>query len=175
MKNCTFILSALLLFLGACSKENNAPAPAQSTNTYTSPGGGRAPQMRFSGDNYSQAISIEQANQMIQSYLTSINYPNQDEDIRSFVFDADTLRSYLNDTSKGRIVTLKFMLAHQPSYSQKYFGVPSGMKPDAMTLIVVGMDEDDKYIYNRANQVYDHFRPCPNTCDNAGPLLTQNM
>lgn len=172
MKNCTFILLGILLFFGACSKENSTTTPV--TQTTPIPGnGGTRPEMRFSGENYSQAISVDQANLMIQSYLTSINYPTNNDEIRSFTFDADTLRNYLNDTTKGRIVTLKFMLAHKPTYAQSYFGIPSGMKPNAMTIVVVGMDEDDKYIYNHANQVYDHFNPCPDYCDKAGALLTQ--
>ncbi len=71
---------------------------------------------RYSGLDYSQAISISEANQMIGSYLSSINYAANDTTLRSLSFDADTLRSYLNDTSHGKIVTLKFMLAHTPNY-----------------------------------------------------------
>src|ERR1051325_2256176 len=44
---------------------------------------------------YSQAISVDEANDMIQSYLTSVGYPQQDNSLRALVFDAQVLRSYL--------------------------------------------------------------------------------
>ena len=109
---------------------------------------------------------------MISSYLTSINYPSNTETLRSLTFDADSLRAYLNDSSNGKIVTLKFMLAHQTNYTKNHYGTNAGMRADAITLVLVGLDEDDNYIYSRGNKVYEHFSPCPTNCDNVSPLLS---
>ena len=131
------------------------------------------PKFRFSGSDYSQTISIETANEMINSYLTSIDYENSPYGLRSFVFDADTLRSYLSDTTHGKIVTLKFMLAHQEGYiNEGNYGVDAGLDGRAMTFVIVGLDEDDQYIYTRDNEVYDRIKPCPAYCDNSGVNLT---
>ncbi len=102
---------------------------------------------------------------MIGSYLSSINYAENDTTLRSLTFDADTLRAYLNDTSHGKIVTLKFMLAHTPNYlANGNFGINAGLHAAAITLVVVGLDEQNNYVYNRNNQVYDYMNPCPTTC-----------
>lgn len=176
MKNYATILMSLMLFSTACKKDSNPTEPLNVSGTSSGGagnyGGRPSLQFRYSGADYSQAISIADANSMIQSYLTSIDYPNNDSDLRSLTFDADTLRSYLNDTTHGRIVTLKLMLAHTPAYMQNSYGKPAGLKAGAITLVIVGLDENDRYIYNRDNKVYDHGHPCPSLCDNAGPVLT---
>lgn len=110
---------------------------------------------------------------MIQSYLTSINYPDNDSSLRSLTFDADSLRSYLNDTTHGRIVTIKFMLAHNKDYATNYYGKPAGLNGNAITMVLVGLDDNNNYIYNRNNKVYDHLNPCPYNCGNESVLLTQ--
>jgi hypothetical protein len=59
---------------------------------------------------------------MLESYLSSVGYPSVDTAIRSLSFDADTLRAYLQNPN---IVTLKFMVAHQPDYiNGGHGGVP---------------------------------------------------
>jgi hypothetical protein len=178
MKNYATILLSFMLFSTACKKDSNPMEPLNVTGT-TAGGagnfGGHAPlQFRYSGADYSQAISIADANSMIQSYLTSIDYPNNDSDLRSLTFDADTLRAYLNDTSHGRIVTLKLMLAHTPAYAQSSYGKPAGLKANAMTLVMVGLDENERYIYNRDNRVYEHFSPCPTQCTGVNSALIAN-
>lgn len=124
---------------------------------------------RYAGTDYSQAIKIDTANRMIASYLSSINYPSNDSSLRSLTFDADTLRAYLNDS---RIVTLKFMLAHQPGYMNGgRYGLNCGMKASALTVVIVGMDENDRYIYNNRSMVYEHAMPCPNSCSGLSSSL----
>jgi hypothetical protein len=177
MKNYATILMSIILFSSACKKDSNPTEPLNVSGTSSGGagnyGGRPSLQFRYSGADYSQAISIADANSIIQSYLTSIDYPNNDSDLRSLTFDADTLRSYLNDTSHGRIVTLKFMLAHTSAYAQNSYGKPAGLKANAMTLVIVGLDENDRYIYNRDNMVYEHFYPCPTECTNSSAILTE--
>jgi hypothetical protein len=146
--------------LSACSKKDagtQVPVPAATPAT----GNAHA---RLSGPGYSQSISIEMANNMIQSYLTSVKYPYADTALRALSFDADTLRKYL---ANPNIVTLKFVVAHQPSYVQSSFGKYAGMDPSALTMIIVGLDENNNVIRNSANGVYEHFDPCPKSCPTA--------
>jgi hypothetical protein len=113
---------------------------------------------------YSQPISLDTANRMIGSYLASVGYPYRDTAVRSLSFDADTLRSYLADS---RITTLEFVLAHQLSYingGSNRWGKNIGMKPGALTIIAVGLDDAGMVIKNSSNGVYEHAAPCPNIC-----------
>lgn len=164
------LILALLLVHG-CTKDTGLPAVApnaQSTQTshVSVPGAGLA---RYSGPNYSQSISLATANGLIGSYLNSVGYPAADTALRAFSFDADTLRAYLQNSN---IVTLKFMLAHQPAYKAAHNGLYAGMNPAALTLVVVGQDEDDDYILNTRGEVYDNMIPCPTFCgNNAGPFI----
>lgn len=172
MKNFALFSLATMLFITACTKDHEKPTP-ETTNTQTVTATvGSGAKFKTSTEDYSQPIAITEANRMIQSYLTSINYPNNESDLRSLTFDADTLRAYLNDTSRGKIKTLKLMVAHQPAYASSSYGMNAGMRADAITLVIVGLDENDKYIYNARDMVYDHFLPCPSTCNESGTLLT---
>lgn len=161
--NRLFPLFAFLSFaiLISCNKKeaNNAvanPAPVTVSNNYNP-----THSARLAGPNYSQSISMDMANNMIQSYLTSVNYPYTDTALRALSFDADTMRAYLKDT---RIVTLKFVMAHQVAYSQASFGKYAGMKPGALTMIIVGLDENNVIIRNSYGGFYEHFDPCPASC-----------
>jgi len=127
--------------------------------------------MRYSGSDYSQAISIDSANRMILSYLTSIDYATNNTRLRSFTYDADTLRSYL---ANNNIKTLKFMLAHTAGYMNSGgYGKDANNQAGSVTFVIVGLDENDNYIYNNREMVYDNTRPCPTNCDGVSPLLLQ--
>ncbi|RYD52132.1 MAG: hypothetical protein EOP52_08115 [Sphingobacteriales bacterium] len=119
---------------------------------------------RYASEHYSQSISIGAANEMISSYLSSVQFPTQDTAIRSFAFDADTLRSYLADTS---IKTIRFHMAHTPTQIRSAPGVYAGYNPQALTMIIVGYSENDVLIKNKHNGVYEHLYPCPHQC--SGP------
>jgi hypothetical protein len=170
MRNFPIVALVIAFSLVACQKKEREIAP-ENTSLATGSNTGKhslTSMARFSpggGIDYSQPISKDSANRMIQSYLTSINYPANDTTLTSLSFDADTLRSYLNDPGHAKIVTLKFMLAHKQSYmnSGKY-GQFAGTKSNALTLVIVGLDDDDKYVYSRANNVYDHLGNCPDKC-----------
>jgi len=154
--------------VAACSKQPVEP----DTNTNNKKG--KAPEQRISGPGYSQLISKDSANRMIQSYLNSINYPSNDSTLRYLMFDADSLRNFLNDTSHGKIATVKFMLAHKLNYiNQGKYGVDAHMVGTAITLVMVGMSENEQYIFSGPNnaQVYDNFYRCPNFCDELSAIL----
>lgn len=168
----SLILIAFALAIGivGCQKESNdQPASAQAGASTSPTHPGRSGLARVSGTNYSHAIKKDTANRMINSYLTSINYTENDSTLRSLSFDADTMRAYLADS---RIVTLQFRLAHQLSYinSNKY-GVSCGMKANALTFVIVGLDDNNAVIYNNRNMVYDNSAPCPSNCPTASMTL----
>lgn len=170
----TLAVAALITLL-ACTKESsivsntatpsmNASASNSQYNMY-----GRS-YARLSGQNYSQSISVDTANQMIQSYLTGVGYPSVDTAIRALSFDADTLRRYL---ANNDITTIKFMFAHQTAYiNNGGYGSKPGLNPAAMTLIIAGIDDNDNYVLNSQNGVYDHMLNCPVQCPgNAGGII----
>lgn len=149
----------------ACTKEtgtvNNNVSPATTSQNGNQTGFGGHTAARTSAGNYSQSISVDTANRMIQSYLNSVGYPAVDTSIRSLSFDADTLRAYLSDHS---IVTLKFIFAHTPAYANSGYGTGAGLNPGAITLVIAGVNENDQYVLNNRNGVYDHMSPCPTLC-----------
>jgi len=177
MKHFPIIALLIVLSLMACQKKEKEVAPEATVSGGTHKNSTISSMARFSpgtGIDYSQPISRDSANRMIQSYLTSINYPTNDTTLTALSFDADTLRSYLNDPSHAKIVTLKFMLAHKQSYMNTgHYGQFAGSKSNALTLVIVGLDDDDKYVYSRTNNVYDHLGNCPDKCTASDATLTQ--
>jgi hypothetical protein len=164
------ILAFLAAMTASCTKDSNQ-VTTSTGKPGTSPKNTGSPQS-LSSSAYSQPISITLANQMISSYLASLSTQNYTSGLRSLSFNADTLRSYLNDTTNGRITTLKLMLAHREDYIVDNYGVDAGLDATALTLVIVGLDENEEYIYNKNNMVYDHARPCPANCGNSGNLLS---
>ena len=153
-------------FIGACKKERETSVVPIQTTTDTNPlyvptNFDLSSLSRYAGEQYSQSISITSANAMISSYLSSIHFPAMDTAIRSLAFDADTLRSYLADTS---IKTIRFYMAHTPAQVQLKPGAYAGYNPQALTMIIVGYSQNDSLIKNKHNGVYEHFYPCPANC-----------
>ena len=166
-KICLLIVAATVTFW-SCTKTNNASPDSGNQSVVKTT---KTPKARYTGSN-SQPISISDANYMLQSFLTSINYPENQTTLISLAFDADTLRSYLNNSD---IVTLKFMLAHKPDYAENSYGVDAGLDYRAMTLVLVGLDENDNYIYNQQNMVYDQMVNCPNHCSSSATLIQNEL
>ncbi len=155
----TFTCAALLLLCAACAKAPSAPdvTPPAVHATH-----GSMARLTLAGN--SRSIPVDTANMMLNSYLRSVGYPSVDTAVRSLSFDADTLRAYLQNPD---IVSIKFMLAHQPAYaSGSSSGSYAGMNPGALTIIIVGLDDNENCVLNSRNEVYDHFTPCPNYCPN---------
>jgi len=66
------------------------------------------------------------------------------------------------------------MLAHTAEYMNSGgYGKDANNQAGAVTFVIVGLDEDDGYIYNSRQMVYDNTRPCPTNCDGLSPLLPQ--
>ena len=162
-----------LLTIMSCKKDSDLiqTYPATSQQAGGQQGFFGRSNARLSGNSYSQSISIDTANRMLTSYLNGVGYPGVDTAVRSLVFDADTLRTYL---ANPNIATLKFMFAHKQSYMNSgHQGIGSGLNPEAITLIVVGLNEDDHYVPNNRGEVYDHLINCPNTCPGASTATIQ--
>lgn len=164
MKRTPLISAFMFISILGCTKDDmNYASNVQSTKTGTASPVPKAA-MRYTGTNYSQPITVAQANLMIESYLKSIDYENNDSTIRSFTFDADTLRAYL---ANNDIKTIKLMFAHKKSYLDAgNTNVKCDMKASSLTMVIVGLDNDDDYILNAQNMVYDNMLPCPANCPN---------
>lgn len=107
-------------------------------------------------------IPVDQANQMINSYLQSVGYPGKDDEVRSWLLDAASLRAYLADTS---IVKVQVFLAHTLDWINTGKG---GIKPQPgefpNTVIVVGVNGRNQY-QPLKGKVMDNAAPCPQLCD----------
>ena len=155
-----------ICLFAACNRQANSD-PQSDTTPVTVPNKELSKaNARQVGAGYSQPISLDTANRMISSYLRSVNYPVVDTAVRSLAFNADTIRAYLADP---RITSLEFVLAHQQSYLNgglDRFGKNIGMRPGALTIIAVGIDDNGNVVRNSSNGVYEHALPCPNNCPN---------
>jgi hypothetical protein len=103
-------------------------------------------------------ISLDEANSMVKSYLTAIQYPGNDSDLRSLVYNADSLRTYLKDTN---ITQLKMMFArtNESSDAATVYG-------QGVTLIITGVDANGNYRLYKGNAAaaLDRAIPCPKNC-----------
>ena len=85
-------------------------------------------------------------------------------------FDADTMRHYLVNS---QVKQLKFMMAHRHTYiSTDKYGTNCGMKAEAFTFVIIGLNASNQPVYTSNNMVMEHTRPCPSFCANSD-LLTQ--
>lgn len=114
---------------------------------------------------FSSGIPIDTANRMINSYLQGINYQVNTNEIRSWTFSADSLRRLLTAGNGKQIVRLKLLLAHSLEYIHAgHEGERPPVNSHALTLIVVGLDQNNNYIYNPEGEAYEHAFPCPPRC-----------
>jgi len=119
--------------------------------------------------NSSQMITIDSANKMLQSYLNSINYTGTDTNLTAVIFNADSLRGYLNDTTNGKIAFVKLMFAHTLSYINNGGANQNcGYNNNNLTLIVAGYDTLNNYVYYGKGMVLDRGLPCPSNCPPTG-------
>src|SRR4051812_7970292 len=85
------------LVILACNKDRQTATPSSHQT-----GSSHHYAQRFSDSTESsgsQFISMNTANAMISSYLTSLGGSANDTDVRSFSVNADQLRAYLADSS----------------------------------------------------------------------------
>ena len=111
------------------------------------------------------SIPVDSANKMIQSYLGSIN--NDASDLKSLIFDADSLRALLNNQPQIKKVRLFF--AHTLSYiNSGGQDQPCGYQSGALTVVMGGYDVNGNYLYYPAGRVPDTGIPCPTSCPTTG-------
>ena len=111
-------------------------------------------------------IPTDSANKMIQSYLTSIGGSGHDTDLRSLIFDADSLRAYLSNPA---IKNIKVMFAHTLDFiNAGGEGQNVGYSSNALTVVFGGYDEQGNYVLHPGNKVPDFAQPCPTTCVEGG-------
>lgn len=148
------------LFLGiiilACNKDNSTVTPSHQTTARHS-----AARFLTQDTLSSKFIEPSLANEMISSYLASIDYVHNDTDVRAFIINADSLRAYLADPS---IKGVKIMFAHTKQYiDASYSGENAGYQAGALTIVIAGYDSVGNYKYHNG-KVLDHATPCPYTC-----------
>ncbi len=97
--------------------------------------------------NVNSYIPIDSANKMISSYLNSIQYQNNDTDVRSFIVDANALRCYLNSDAGLNVSNLKISFAHNAStaYSTDS-NINCGYNGKHLTIVISGFDTLGNYV-----------------------------
>lgn len=161
----TCTAAAILISLSLYSCRNNGGQAKEDHAANT---------VAYTAGTDSNFISMDSANKMIQSYLTSIAKDTADTNIQSIIVDANSLRKYLDDTS---IKKVKIMFAHTLDYiNSGHNGEPAGYKPFAFTIVISGYNSDGDYVLAPGNMVPDHAEPCPTNCNTVGnassPLIT---
>lgn len=129
-------------------------------------------QRRMANNSVSSFLPMDSANIMIQSYLSSVGYPKNDDSLLSLSVNADDLRAFLADSS---ITDIKLMFAHRMDYiNNGNSGEYCGYSPDGLTLILAAYDANGDYIFHDGDQVMNRMAPCPPSCPigtAAKPLL----
>lgn len=121
-----FKLLIIASSFGFISCKNNVPN-SKSTNENCS--------------NVNAYIPIDSANKMISSYLNSIQYQNNDTDVRSFIVDANALRCYLNSEEGQNVSNLKISLAHKITTTYSIdSNINCGYNGKHLTIVITGFD-----------------------------------
>jgi len=146
----------LVAYLSSCKKESPKEEKEEPAKEFI---GGVISTINWS--NYSRMIPVDTANKMILSYLNSINYQSDDTKLRSLIYNADSLRKYLSDTS---IKNVKLMFAHTQDYiNSGGLNVNCGYTAGALTIIIAGYNAAGNYVTPN-NTVADRAIPCPTVC-----------
>jgi len=151
----------LVAYLSSCQKESSKEQKEEEPSKEFI--GGFVSTINMT--NYSRMIPVDSANKMILSYLNSINYQTDDSKIRSLLYNADSLRKYLSDTS---IKNIKIMFAHSLDYinaggQNNNCGYDAG----ALTIVLAGYNKNGNYVTPN-NSVLERGAPCPATCPTVG-------
>lgn len=167
MKRTLQLLVLLACLLSACTHPaSTEPPPVQQQGAVHA--GRIIPLGLLPGraDSFSKFISLDSANKMLQSYLSSINYQQNDTELHAIIFKAADLRQMLSD---GRITNIKIMLAHTLDYiNAGGAGEYCGYKSKELTVIIAGYDSSGNYIYSPSGRVLEMGAPCPTSCPAAG-------
>lgn len=153
----------VLLCCYACKKDKTTESEDSKSAAETQSGQGSIA-MTYNVAIDTNLIPIDTANRMIRSYLKSLD--GDDDNLRSLIISAETLREYLKDSS---IKDIKIMFAHTRSYiNSGHEGQPSGLKNNALTVVLAGYRSDGTYVLSQGYKVPDHSRPCPTSCPLVG-------
>ncbi|MEO6831656.1 MAG: hypothetical protein ABI169_05620 [Chitinophagaceae bacterium] len=153
-----------VFLLSACNNGGGSSVSNKKTDT-----NGHKMQAFFGSGYTGSAVFIptDSANKMINSYLQSVNSGSgNDSALHSLIFDADSLRAYLSNTS---IKHVKVMFAHTLEYiNQKGSGHNVGYESGALTVIFGGYNAEGNYVFWQGNSVPNHGAPCPSNCVSSG-------
>lgn len=155
----TWVLTLLCCY--SCKKDKStgdSAVPGQTADRSAPSGGYSTFTYDVTAD--PNLIPVDTANKMINSYIKSLE--DSDGNLHSFSLDAETLREYLKDTS---IKKVKVMFAHTQSYiNSGHEGQPSGMKSNALTIVLAGYRSDGTFVIAPGDKVLDRAQPCPTIC-----------
>jgi len=143
----------------------NACSPRQEEPKYFN--GNKSPHGSAATDTFSRFIPVDTANKMLESYLASINYTQNDTDLQSLIIDVNQLRRYIDTPNGLNITHLKLMFAHTLAYANSpKANTNAGYQSNALTIIIVGYDSSGNYVYfpQDQNMVLDYSQPCPPDC-----------
>ncbi len=165
------IITPVLCFALALISCNNASQPAT-----TAEGTGEKSMARVAGGSCEEYVAIDSANKMLLSYLHSVDFQNNDTDLRSMVFDAACLRDYL---SNANVASVKVMFAHTLDYiNNGGQDQPAGYRSGKLTLVIAGYDRSGNYVFSTQGNdkmVLDLAAPCPHNCPQAGTAAADSL
>lgn len=168
MKPITHLPALCLLYFCSIACRKELPELQQITTAASASGAPVAIRPPDNDSPYRRSLNFihyTSANTMIQSYLQSIDtflIPQ----VRSFMLNADDLRTYLADTA---IAELKVLLAH-PGHivATEAEGKYLGLRHDALTLVIVGVDQQKNYVLYQHSDVINRVLGCPSNCPATG-------
>lgn len=156
---------SVFLLLTACNKNDN-------TQESTAPALGNAIMERDLGAT-SHLVDAALANQLISSYLNSIDTITAYTPIKSFMVGVSELRDLLSDTN---ITELKIFLAHHQDYlSNGNTDVYSGVDAQALTLVISGVNSTNDYVYLNTSNVINKINGCPVNCRLTGSASADTL
>lgn len=156
------------LFLTACNRPEQG-MPFQGLRASALPPVYSEPHPSSAGpaESYSHSIPIPMANRMIKSYRDAVQCAENTQALRYWIFNADTLRNWLNSSSGQAIKNLKIYPAHTMQYILSgHEGQLPPVNSHALTVIIVGLDSNNHYVYSSAGGAYNRCMPCPSECLN---------
>ena len=120
-------------------------------------------------------VPQDTADKMIGSYLNSINFTANDTDLQSLSLDADAFRAYLNDPTIGnQVARFEISLAHTLDYiNSGHGGQYAGYNAEALTVVVVGLDDAGNKLYYPGGLSVNNASHCPPSCGESDGEATQ--
>lgn len=121
----------------------------------------------------SHLVDVTIANQLISSYLNSIDTITAYTPIKSFIVGVSELRELLLDTN---VTELKIFLAHHQDYlSNGNTDVYSGVDAQALTLVISGVNNTNDYVYLNTSNVINKINGCPINCRLTGSASADTL